>query len=146
MNEAPHPHGRWHKVLDFPLVAMLVALAMFVLATGATTLVMKAAPLPPGNVRMLVGGILVIALLLAGYKLVTRHLGDEPRDDLAVAAGTGDCGKIVYRAIVALIVSFKALAVRKPVSPSSSHSFIPKSAATFINSESKRFPDHCRLA
>ena len=91
--EAPHkhPHGRYHKILDFPLVALLIAIATFVLASFLTTLTMRALPVQ-GDARTLIGGAVVISLVFLGYKLVIRHLGEEPRDELAGTNALRDLG------------------------------------------------------
>ena len=82
----------WKRIVDFPLVAMLIALAAFVLANALTYLVMKVVPLPKGDLRTAVGGAVMIVLLLTAYKFIIRHLGEEPRDDLPLAGSAKGLG------------------------------------------------------
>ena len=83
--------GRWHQILCFPLVALLIAIATFVVASFLTTLAMRALALE-GEAQTLVGAALIVGLVFAGYKLVIRHLGDEPRDDLRGEHALRDLG------------------------------------------------------
>ncbi len=80
------------RIVDFPLVALLIAMATFVLAISLTTLAMRALPLEKGELKTLVGAAIIITLVLIGYKLVIRHLGDQPRDDLAARHALRDLG------------------------------------------------------
>ena len=84
--------SRWHKLLVFPLVAMLAAIATFLIATVITSFVMKVLPMQRGDLRSLIGAALMIGLLLLGYKLVIRHLGEEPRDELRTHHAARDLG------------------------------------------------------
>ncbi len=94
IDEAPHahPHGRYHRILDFPLVALLIAVATFALAGFITTIVQSFNPMGQGLARTATGGVLIIGLVLLGYKLVIRHLGEEPRDELAGPHALRDLG------------------------------------------------------
>ena len=99
IDDVPHaqprgrPHGRWHQILVFPLVALVIAIATFVLAIFLTTMIMRHV-IPPmaADVRSLIGGAIVIGLVFTGYKLVIRHLGEEQRDDLAARHALRDLG------------------------------------------------------
>jgi membrane protease YdiL (CAAX protease family) len=96
----------WRRIADFPLVAMLIAVALFVLANAATLLIARALPPMDLPVQMVVRAALVIALTLLVYKLAIRHLGERPRDDLRLAdapkgLGIGLAfGAVVFAAIV----------------------------------------------
>lgn len=75
----------WRKIVDFPLVAMVIAVALFILSEATAIIIDK--KLPPAHVltSRLLGGMVEIVLLFAIYKLLIRRLGDRPRDDLAAA-------------------------------------------------------------
>jgi membrane protease YdiL (CAAX protease family) len=92
LEQVPPVESRWHKLLVFPLVAMLAAIAVFLLATATATFGMKVLPMERGDLRSLIGAFLVIGLILIAYKLVIRHLGEEPRDELAAHRAGRDLG------------------------------------------------------
>jgi len=91
-DSGPAPKSLIRRIVDFPLVALLIALATFVVASRLTTFSMRALPLEKGELKTLVGSALIITLVLIGYKLVIRHLGEEPRDDLAARHALRDLG------------------------------------------------------
>jgi len=74
------------RVIDFPLVAMVIAVALFIAASAAGTWLGKLLPPMAPNATAAVKGAIAIALMLAVYKLMIVHLGERPRDDLPVAA------------------------------------------------------------
>ena len=74
------------RVVDFPLVAMIIAIALFIAASAAATLLGKLLPSMAANAAAAVKGAIAIALMLAVYKLVIVRLGERPRDDLLIAA------------------------------------------------------------
>ena len=74
------------RVVDFPLVAMIIAIVLFIAASAAATLLGKLLPPMAANAAAAVKGAIAIALMLAVYKLVIVRLGERPRDDLPIAA------------------------------------------------------------
>ena len=72
----------WRRIVDFPLVAMLIAVAVFVLALVASILIAKQLPPMDKTPGDLVQAAISIGLIWAAYKLIIRHLGEHPRDDL----------------------------------------------------------------
>src|SRR5688500_2466127 len=96
----------WRRIADFPLMAMLIAVGLFVLANAATLLVAKALPPMDLPVQTVVRAALIIAITLIVYKLAIRHLGEQPREDLRLAdapkgLGIGlALGAVVFAAIV----------------------------------------------
>ena len=74
------------RIVDFPLVAMIIAIALFIAASAAATLLGKLLPPIAANAAVAVKGAIAIALMLAVYKLVIVRLGERPRDDLPIAA------------------------------------------------------------
>ena len=80
---AAKPRPWYIKLIEFPLVAMLIATAV-VIGTVAisVTLVSMAFPgLTPDNRVLLIDVIAAVGLILA-YKLVIAKLGDDKRDEL----------------------------------------------------------------
>ena len=74
------------RIVDFPLVAMIIAIALFIAASAAATVLGKLLPPMAANAAAAVKGAIAIALMLAVYKLVIVRLGERPRDDLPIAA------------------------------------------------------------
>src|SRR6476469_9109416 len=74
------------RIVDFPLVAMIIAIVLFIAASAAATLLGKLLPPLAANAAAAVKGAIAIALMLAVYKLVIVRLGERPRDDLPIAA------------------------------------------------------------
>jgi membrane protease YdiL (CAAX protease family) len=76
----------WRRIVDFPLVAMVIAVALFILANAASILLGTLLPPMAPNATAAVKGAIDIALALVVYKLVIVRLGERPRDDLPVRA------------------------------------------------------------
>ena len=72
----------WRRIIDFPLVAMLLAIAIFILANGAAILVVKVLPPMDPLAKLAAQAAIAIGLVFAAYKLLIRHLGEQKRDDL----------------------------------------------------------------
>jgi membrane protease YdiL (CAAX protease family) len=101
--------ARWRRIVNFPLVAMLIAVALYLLViivSGAIGI--RLLPKLPGLTREqqfeLIGAVALIAL----YKLVIRHLGDRPRDDLRLSGSAKElgiglvAGFLLFSAVVAV--------------------------------------------
>jgi hypothetical protein len=72
----------WKRIIDFPLVAMVIALIITILCFSAALLMGKfLVPPIPGFTMNMKFDLIAIPLLLIAYKLVIRRLGDRPRDD-----------------------------------------------------------------
>jgi len=102
----------WRRILEFPLVAMVIALAVFVLALSASVLIGKLLPPMDKSVGDLTKAAIAIGLLWTAYKLVIRHLGEHPRDDLRLAEapkGLG-VGLLLGFLIFSLVVGVAAIA------------------------------------
>ena len=76
------PKSTWRKVLDFPLVAMLTAVALFIAAFAAANLAAQVLPPKATLAGLSLRAAVDIALVLLVYKLVIARLGEMPRDDL----------------------------------------------------------------
>ena len=74
------------RIVDFPLIAMVIASALFIAASATATWLGTLLPPMTANASAAVKGAIAIALMLAVYKLVMVHLGERPRDDLPIAA------------------------------------------------------------
>jgi membrane protease YdiL (CAAX protease family) len=75
----------WRRIYEFPLVAMLIAVAVFILALAGSVLVAKLLPPMDKMQGDLAKAVIAIGLIWAAYKLIIVHLGDHPRDDLPLA-------------------------------------------------------------
>lgn len=99
----------WRKIIAFPLVALVIALVVFMVPIAAFWPLAKAAGIQslPGWVdRPFVAiGSAIIAFLVV--KLVIARLGDHPRDDLPFDARTKDAAKgtVIAFALMSVIVA-----------------------------------------
>ena len=74
----------WRRIVDFPLVAMVIALALLVGTVWLANLALRQVPhmgLPDAS-REMMAGLVVIALVVAVYIFAICKLGEQPRDDL----------------------------------------------------------------
>ena len=102
----------WRRILDFPLVTMLAAVVLFVLANAAAILAIKLLPAMDQAASTLVRSAIAIGIVLLVYKLAIRHLGEQPRDDLRLSdapKGLG-LGLLLGFLIFSLIVGVAAIA------------------------------------
>ena len=106
------PKPTWRKIVDYPLVEMVIAVALFIAATAAAVAVGRVLPPMDKDVSTIVRGALSLAFVLATYKLVITRLGEQPRDDLLLAgAGKGfGIGAGIGFGIMTLCVAIAALA------------------------------------
>ena len=73
----------WRRIVDYPLVAMLISLVLYFVVVGlAAFLTTKIAPPVPGFSQNMRFDVICALLLVLLYKIVIRHLGEDPRDDL----------------------------------------------------------------
>ena len=80
----------WKRITDFPLVALVIALAAFVGTSALASVIGKALPPMDPLLATATKATIALLLMLATYKLIIRRLGDAPRDDLPLAgAGKG---------------------------------------------------------
>ena len=102
----------WRRIVDFPLVTMLVAVVLFVLANAAAILAIKLLPALDQTAGTLIRSAIAVAIVLIVYKLAIRHLGEQPRDDLRLAdapQGLG-LGLLLGFLVFTLIVGVAAIA------------------------------------
>ncbi len=125
----------WKRIIDFPLVAMLIALAAFVGTIALASVIGKV--LPPMDPLLATAMRATIALLLtlATYKLIIRRLGEEPRDDLPLAGSARGLsvglgfGFVLFSSIVGIAA---LLDVYNIVGPGGTDQIIPSLIATAI--------------
>lgn len=99
----------WRKIVDFPLVAMLIALAIAILCFVVGMLIAQfVLPKVPGFSREMEFDLASIPILIIAYELVIRRLGRYPRDDYRdpkalqhLALGLG-AGLLIFSAAVAV--------------------------------------------
>lgn len=86
------PNPLWKRIADFPLITMVIAIALFVGANAAALLLGRL--LPPLDKVALVAAksLIAIVLVLLIYKLVIRRLGEQPHDDLPLAGAAKGLG------------------------------------------------------
>jgi hypothetical protein len=78
----------WRRIVDFPLVAMLIGIATIMGGIAIAVLIGQfVLPPIPGFTREMVFDVLAAPLLILLYKLVIRRLGECPRDDLRLPGG-----------------------------------------------------------
>jgi len=83
----------WWRVMDFPLIAIVLAVLLLAVAARLGYLVGKLVP-PLGQPADAVAHMLVmLAFVLPTYKLAIAKLGERPRDDLPGATALPDLGK-----------------------------------------------------
>ena len=102
---------RWKRITEFPLVAMLIALA---LAIGATTFGnLVGHQLLPAHTptTKVVGPLFVMWILLVTYHYAIARLGEEPRDDFRLGHAVRDLGGGLALGFIlfAIIVGIAAL-------------------------------------
>ena len=112
--EAVEHRPLWRRTIDFPLAALLIGVIVFCCIVAVGGLFQRLhPPMPMLEFRVLFTA-LNVALAFAGYKLVLRHLGERPRDDLrfrgaAKALGLGLLtGLVVFSGIVGVAALFGA--------------------------------------
>jgi len=77
------PGGKplWRRIVDYPLVTMVIAVALFILTISiAAALSKQLVPISafPFELKF---DVLAMVLLVLLYELVIRRLGEHPRDD-----------------------------------------------------------------
>jgi hypothetical protein len=72
------------RIVEFPLVAMAIAIVLYACAAALAYIVNRTLPAMPTNAKTPLQVAINVGLLLIAYKVVIRHLGERPRDDLPV--------------------------------------------------------------
>ena len=84
----------WRKITEFPLVAMVLALALLAGALQLVRLVFHFISKKEisGQSREILIGLAITIMVFAVYKLAIRHLGENPRDDVRSEHAARDLG------------------------------------------------------
>jgi CAAX protease family protein len=74
----------WRRIAEFPLVALVIAVAYFALAVWLAGQGFRQFPHwgIPDATRQMIAGLTVVAIVVIVYKQAIRKLGETPRDDL----------------------------------------------------------------
>lgn len=117
----PSPKSLWKRVLQFPLVTLVLAVAIMVAAQSLAGAVSYLAGTPVDELARgndLLFALVATVIMVLAYKLIIVRLGEQPRDDLPFDARARDVGSgflqgaMVFSAIVgvaALLGSYQAL-------------------------------------
>ncbi len=121
--------GRLQRVIEFPLVAMLLAAAIFIAIPGTVAglleTLFRAHPVAGSTV---INALIVSIAMVLTYKLFIRQLGAEPRDDLAGpgALKQTSAGLAIGLALMAAIVAVAAvIGVYRLQGPGDAHFLLP---------------------
>lgn len=101
----------WRRIVDFPLVALVIAVALFLLAAALAQSALSAVPLHSAMARTLVRNGLTLLFVLLTYKLVISRLGERPRDDLRGSRALPDLGIGMLMGFMIMALSVGAAAV-----------------------------------
>lgn len=72
----------WRRIVDYPLVAMLIALGIVIFCFSLGLLIARdLLPPIPGFTRNMQFDLVSIPIVIVAYELVIRRLGEHPRDD-----------------------------------------------------------------
>jgi membrane protease YdiL (CAAX protease family) len=71
------------RIADLPLVAMLIATLLFVLAAGTGQNLGSSVPIHSAVAKLIVRNAVIFTIVLLTYKLAIARLGASPRDDLS---------------------------------------------------------------
>ena len=87
------PRSLWRQIVEFPLIAMLIAIGFLIVGITAAYLIASLA-LPPirGFGIELKFDLVAVPIILLIYKLVIVRLGEHPRDDLRMAGSLRPLG------------------------------------------------------
>lgn len=106
------PQPLWKRIWDFPLVAMLAAIAVTVIVLAATSFAGQAlAGAVDRSILAPLQVVVTIVLLIVAQKLVLRRLGTRKHDDLPFAPALRDLGAGALAAFVlfSVIVGIAAM-------------------------------------
>ena len=107
MSGIEDPRPRFQRIIEFPLVAMLIAILLFAFAAALAIVFKSNLPAIGHGTKQAVETVITVALGLAAYKLAIRHLGAGPRDDLRAGDLVRNLtiGILIGAGLMALIVA-----------------------------------------
>lgn len=108
------------RIVDFPLVAMVIAVLLFAFATALGLRLGKLVPPigQPGTAAMHM--VINIGLVLATYKFAIARLGERPRDDLPARGASRNlglgllAGALLFGAVVAVAAALGVYRITGP--------------------------------
>ena len=106
-------HGsRSRRLVDFPLVAMVVAILLYAAAAALAVAINSLLPPIQQGVKQAVEVLITLVLGYATYKIAIRHLGERPRDDLPARKALPGLalGLLTGFVIFSIVVEIAALA------------------------------------
>ena len=81
----------WRKIWEFPLVAMVVAIAVVAACIAGLGALFNVLPVfDDDNLNLVVRGLASVIVTFAAYKLIIRRLGERRHDDLPWKGALGD--------------------------------------------------------
>jgi hypothetical protein len=105
--------ARWRRIVNYPLVAMLIAIVLYAAATALAIAISSVIPpLHSKTLTMIVKDGIILGLTIVTYKLAIARLGQHPRDDLPARKalpGLG-MGLLLGFVIFSVVVGAAALA------------------------------------
>ena len=101
----------WKRFLQFPLVAMVIAIVLLIVATIPAGAVHYVLPKLAGDPLLVVRSLLEFVFTLAMYKLVMVRLGRRPRDELKLSGAGRQLGRglLLGVGLFSLVVAVAAL-------------------------------------
>ena len=119
----------WRRIVDFPLAALLIGVIVFACIVAVGGLFQSLHPKMPKLEFRALFTALNVALAFAGYKLVLRHLGEQPRDDLRFGGAAKELGLglliglVLFSGVVGVAALFGSTASLPVAAQASSRSF-----------------------
>jgi membrane protease YdiL (CAAX protease family) len=110
----------WRRIVDFPLVALLIAFVLFIIASKFGLYLSNLVPpiRQPGTAA--VHAAIAIALVMVAYKLAIARLGERPRDDLPGRGALRNlsvgllAGALLFSAVVAVAAALGVYRITGP--------------------------------
>jgi membrane protease YdiL (CAAX protease family) len=103
VERGPGEHALWRRIIDSPLISMVIATCLFLLAAGVGQAVGSAVVLPSAVAKMWARNAVILAIVLLTYKLAIARLGARRRDDLPARGALPNLG-------VGLVIGFLLMA------------------------------------
>lgn len=125
--DARHEHPLFQRIIQFPLVALIIAILLFALATALGLWIGKFVSIGQPATTV-VHAAINIALVLATYKLAIARLGERPRDDLPARGLVRNLGLgvLVGTVLFSLVVGVAAaLGVYRITGPGGTSMLLP---------------------
>lgn len=98
----------WRRIVDFPLVAMVIAIVLYATASVIAYGLGQLVPSIGKDGMIAVRSLIALALMFATYKLAIVHLGEQPRDDLPAHGAVRNlslgiaAGFLIFSAVVGI--------------------------------------------